>query len=236
VTKQKTDLGNVPSLIYYHDLSRAVIKGTVLLFHGFWGCKENHEDLLVRLAEEGFVAVGVDNKNHGSRRPEAFEALYSAENPEVETNFLLAVLGTAKELPGIIDELLAKGWARQESIGVAGISMGGYITYRAITEDPRIRTAVSIIGSPRFKLDWEESPHNHIDRFDQVYLLSQNVTRDEVVPTSYAREFHQEPKDHYSDYEKRFRYLEYPESTHMMNAQEWKASIEELVTWFLAHL
>ena len=227
---------DVPVLIIYDDLESARNRGCILFFHGFFGSKESNIDILRNLAEDGYIVVGVDNYGHGKRKLENFGEVFSDKNPNIEENFLNAVIKTAHNVPSLIDELIKRNFAREDKIGMAGISMGGYITYTAITIDTRIKTAVSIIGSPKYKLNIPESPHNHIDKFNKVHLLSQNVTNDSVVPTKFTSEFHEKLKIEYKDYSSRFNYIEYPKSDHMMVVEEWEWSVERLREWFKKHL
>ncbi len=82
--------------------------------------------------------------------------------------------------------------------------MGGYITYKAVTLEPRLRAAVCIVASP----EWlpgvlenftEGSPHLQLERFDRIRLLSQTAGRDKVVPSRYMRAFHERLSDKYDN-------------------------------------
>lgn len=79
-----------------------------LLVHGFTGAKEDFTEWLDRLAEDGWHAVALDNRGHGSSSKPADEAAYSLEI------YARDVLGLAGAL----------GWDR---FTLLGHSMGGMI-------------------------------------------------------------------------------------------------------------
>ncbi len=205
--------------------------GCILFYHGLGVSKETHEKELRSLAEQGFCAIGIDNIGHGERRYSNFEELFSDEN-NWEKTFLQAVSLTAKEVPRIIDELLLRGWAQEKKIGVSGISMGGYISYAAISQDKRISTAAPILGSPQWKQTLEESPHNHINHFFPCAILSQNAGKDTNVPAHFARDFHKTLEPLYTSQPEKLKYLEYPESDHFMREEDWDQLWSEVLHWF----
>lgn len=233
---KQTRLGQTPALMVYRNkLSEAAQKGCILFFHGLTGAKEVQLPELESLAEHGFLAVGLDNVGHGERRFPDFETLFSDRNPNIEQEFLSAVLSTAQEVSEILNVLENEGLIHPQKIGAAGISMGGYIIYTAVTLEPRIKVAASIIGSPLWKLDLPESPHRHLDKFSNVKLLSQTAGKDDIVPARYARQFHTRLKTYYADYDDRFAYIEYPRSGHFMETEDWETVWTKTVNWFESH-
>src|SRR5581483_11872458 len=72
---------------------------------------------------------------------------------------------TAAEVPSVLDDLAARGWARPDRTGICGRSLGGNISYAAVLADRRLRAAVSVVGSPEWTLPRAHSPHHHPDRF-----------------------------------------------------------------------
>lgn len=226
---------DVPALLVFQgDVEAAAEKGCILVFHGLGAAKDVHFKELESLAAQGFLTVGIDNVGHGERRYPDFELRFSQNNPELYQNFLQAVSETAAEVPSLLDALTESGFAKVK-IGALGISMGGYITYKAVTLEPRLRTAVCTVASPEWLLNPAESPHRQLERFSSVYLLSQTAGRDEVVPSRYARAFHERLKGKYGDYDARFAYAEYPESDHML-ANDWDQIWTRTLAWFGKHL
>ena len=223
--------GDVPTLVVCRgDAGAAAEKGCILVFHGLGAAKDVHLKELGSLAAQGFLAVGIDNVGHGERRHPDFDTRFAHDNPDVYQNFLQAVAETAAEVPSLVDALTESGFA-QTKMGILGISMGGYITYKAVTLEPRLRAAVCLVASPEWSLNPSESPHRQLGRFDRVRLLSQTAGRDQVVPSRYARAFHEQLGDKYRDYDDRFTYAEYPDSDHML-ANDWDRIWAETLSWF----
>lgn len=217
--------------VYKGSLDAATDRGCILFFHGLGASKDVQLPDLESLAARGFLVVGVDGVGHGERRYPDFARRLSQANPEFEESFLTVVLKTAEEVPLLIDNLTHAGFIRDGRIGVAGISLGGFITCAAVTLEPRLRTAVAIVGSPEWTLHLPESPHRHLERFDYVRLLSLTAGRDEVVPSHYARRFHRRLESVYSDYSARFAYAEYPDSDHLLEA-DWHRLWARTLAWF----
>jgi alpha-beta hydrolase superfamily lysophospholipase len=208
----------------------------MLFYHGFTCTKETHEEEINSLVRAGFLVVSLDNVGHGERRYPKFTEMFSnkrwATEPEAgEADFLQMVRETAQEVPMIIDKLLECGWARHDRLGIAGISMGGMISYAAIVTEPRLRVATPIIGSPTWKLPWSDSPHLHADRFFPVALLSQTGAEDKTVPADLASTFHQQLTLLYSNAPERLRYIEYPNVGHNLSPEVWRASRQKMVEW-----
>jgi hypothetical protein len=73
--------------------------------------------------------VSLDAVGHGERRRADFDAIFNPERWDAdfeatEIDFLQLIDDTAAEVPSIIDDLLARGWARQDRIGICGRSLG----------------------------------------------------------------------------------------------------------------
>jgi dienelactone hydrolase len=151
-------IGGVPALLRYRGTPElAAERGTVLLYHGFGGTKERVDVYLAALAEAGFLGVGLDAVGHGERRYPDFETTFDSERwdthfEETESDFLKLIDETAAEVPSVIDDLIARGWARADRVGIGGRSLGGNISYAAVLADDRVRAAVSIVGSPEWTL------------------------------------------------------------------------------------
>ncbi len=230
-------LDKAPALFVCSDkLEIAAKKGTILFFHGLTGSKEAQVLALEDLASSGFLAVGIDAVGHGERRYADFDQRFSDENPDAYREFLNVVIATAQEVPLILDELSRMRLLNREKIGIAGISLGGHIAYAAIPLETRFKVAATILGSPQWKIDLPESPHNHLDKFSSIRLISQNAGQDEIVSAAYARRFHTILKARYSDYDERFNYIEYPGSGHFMQENDWNHCWAKTLTWFDHHL
>jgi len=218
--------------------ARAGTAGTILYYHGFGGGKEDARDALVALAEAGFLAVGLDNVGHGERRLPDFGRRFAGlgPGPELEAGFLALVRATAREVPTVLDDLLARGLARPDHLGVAGWSMGGFVAYAAVVADPRLRAAAPLLGAPAWRLPWPESPHRHLERFFPTALLSQTAAADRRVPPQATKRFHAALAAYYADAPERLRYVEYPGVGHDIPEDMASAMRQRMVDWFQQHL
>ena len=111
----------------------------MLWFHGLSVDKETHRKELERIAAAGFLAVGVDAAGHGERRLPDLDARIGVSREETIRFMLGLVEETAREVPGIVRALVAEGLADAERVALVGISMGGYVVYRALLEEQPVR-------------------------------------------------------------------------------------------------
>jgi hypothetical protein len=215
----------------------AARRGAVLVYHGFGGDKSRLEDLAGALAGAGFLAVRVDAVGHGDRRLPQWDRVFSEQRwaeaeDETEAEFLTLLTATAAEVPAIVDELVARGWAHEGRLGITGRSLGGEISYAAVLAEPRIRAAAPMVGSPEWTLPWPGSPHRHPERFYPVPILSHGAELDEYVPTKYIRDFHDRLTPLYAQSPERLRFVEYPGVGHSLTPELWRETHQRVVAWF----
>lgn len=232
IHRVNTSLARAPALLSFRDdPSDAINRGTILFYHGFSASKEDQHKEFDSLARCGYMVVGIDNVGHGERRYPDFDIRFNPANQsQWEPLLLESVYATVDEVPTVIDALLERELARPDRIGVAGISMGGHITYGAILQDRRIRVATPILGSPGWRS--ERSPHRHLDAFYPVALLSQNAAKDQNVPAGFARRLHRELEPYYMEAPERLAFVEFPESGHFMVEHEWNRLWQNVLDWF----
>jgi len=213
-------------------------RGTILFYHGFGADKESYLATLAVLADAEFLAVGIDAVGHGARRSPDFDDAIAAlpPGPQLEAAFLGMVRDTAREVPAVIDALADRGLAAPGRIGVAGWSMGGFIAYAAVVADRRICAAVSVLGSPQWRLPWPESPHLHPERFFPTALLSQVAGADRRVPPQAASDFHRALVPYYMSAPERLRYMAYDHADHAVTDDVRQRMHREMVRWFARHL
>jgi hypothetical protein len=229
-------LAGVPALaVHRGSREEALRRGTVLFFHGLGGSKEVNERELGVFAERGLFAVGLDAVGQGERRYADFDERFAPGNPRLEEEFLQVVEATANEVPGVLDALVSLG-ADPERLGISGVSQGGFICYRALLLDRRLRVAVALLGSPEWALPMRESPHHHLEDFFPVALFSQTAGLDDVVHPSLARNFHERLEPLYARAPERLRYREFPLSGHMMRPEDWDEAIRDAADWLLRFL
>ncbi|HEX8430207.1 MAG TPA: alpha/beta fold hydrolase [Longimicrobium sp.] len=219
--------GPVPLLLAWRDGAASPLP-TVLWFHGFGVDKEVHRPELERVAEAGFLAVGVDAAGHGARRLPDLAELQAAPHEAALRTMTELAAQTAREVPDVVRFLVDRGRTDPNRVAVVGISMGGYVVYRAVVEDPTIGAAVAILGSP----EWPHpaSPRGSTDAFRRVALLSITGGADENVPPGPARDLHRELGEG-----ERTRYVELPGAPHLMSAEHWATTMDETLGWLARH-
>lgn len=236
-------LASAPALVVFRGTPEESAKlGTILFYHGFGESKDGYVSVLQRLAEVGFLVVGVDGIGHGERRYPDFHERFPLFEPhlignvQLEAAFLSLVRATTQEVSLILNALVERGWAYAERIGIAGHSFGGFVTYAAAIADKRIQVAASVVGSPEWRLPWPESPHLHLDRFFPTALLSQVAGKDSNVLPEFACELHHRLIPYYAQAPERLRYIEYPNSPHDLSAEDWEQAWDTVAAWFTIHL
>src|SRR6202050_2526925 len=231
-------VAGVPGLLRYLGSPEAAAgRGTVLFYHGFGGSKERRGFYLTGLAEAGFLAVSLDAVGHGERRLADFDVIFNDERWDAdfeatETDFLRLIDDTAAEVPSIIDDLLARGWAREDGIGVGGRSLGGKVASASALADTRVRVAASVVGSPEWTLPRAHSPHHHSDRFFPAAVLSQAAEYDEYVPAGPIRDFHAKLEPWYAQEPERIQYIEYSGVGHFLTPELNRKTCHRMVAWF----
>lgn len=193
-------------------------KHALLWFHGFNADAETHRPELERFARAGFDAYGIDAVGHGSRRWPDLDARVAAPREEAKRTMLEIVDATAAEAADLVRSLLRDGYA---SVSIAGVSMGGYVVYRMLLMEPRIRAAVALLGSPE-ALEFA--------RFSATRLLSITAENDENVPPHAARALHDFLGNSATNY------IELRGVAHLLDAESWNHAIEVSVTWLARHV
>jgi uncharacterized protein len=231
-------VGGAPATFSYRDAPElAAERGTVLLYHGFGGSRDRVGYYAAALAEAGFLAVSVDAVGHGERRLADFDVIFSDERWDrefeaTETDFLQIIDDTAAEVPSIIDDLAARGLARDDQVGIAGRSLGGNVCYAAVLADPRVVAAAPVVGSPEWTLPRAHSPHHHPDRFFPAAVLTQAAELDEHCPPGPIRTFHTRLASFYDRQPDRIEYVEYPRVGHFLTPQLNDQTCRRMVAWF----
>lgn len=233
--------GIAPALVYEPHGGGAL--GTVLLYHGLGAAKETQRKELAWLAEAGLRGICIDARHHGERADGVLELLAADPNPHFRV--MKIVHDTAMEIPAIVDTCLS---AYGGKIGIAGISLGGFIAYAAVPIEKRLQACVPILASP----DWaprqgepvtddlrrllDDAPSNRPQLFPPCALLAANAGKDIHVPPGGSREFVQRLATEYRRTPERLKYLEYPESEHMMREEDWARLWDEAIGWLRSFL
>lgn len=236
--KIPTPLGSAPVLIL--EPVNQHRKGTVLVYPGLSAAKEVQRKEMIWLAEAGFTAVCIDSPHHGERADGYLEILAPLRDAEAHPKFIRIVQEAIQEIPAIVDYFHERN---AQEIGITGISLGGFITYGAVVAEPRLKTAVPILGSP----DWspkkashdsemlgiiELAPVQFPEKFPPCALFAANAGKDASVPPAASRDFVSHLRSFYHDFPERLKYQEYPESEHRMREEDWNDLWRQVLDWF----
>lgn len=175
---------------------------TVLVYHGFTRSKELDSNLAVMLAHAGLRAVLPEARAHGER--------FDGDAALRLTRFWDILKSCIDELPMLRAELQARGWVDDGRLGVAGLSMGGFVVLGALARYDGLRAGVSWMGSGHY-LDLARTlypplgaftaataaaheallapltdydPSLRLERLARQPLLLWHGVRDEIVPFS----------------------------------------------------
>lgn len=208
-------------------------RAAVLWYHGFGARASDNRAELARIAGAGFIVVGVDAVGHGARRLPDLDARIALPMEGARREMLALADASAHEVPALVRALVEDGIADAGRIALVGVSMGGYLAYRAVLREPALRVVVALLGSP----EWPDadSPHLHPERFDDVALLAVTAGHDASVPPAAARRFHDVLRARRAS-EERLRYVELEGAQHLMRAEQWERLMDETVGWLVRHL
>lgn len=228
MTVRASVLAGVPVLIAMPpgDASRSL--PAVLWMHGFRADALAHAAELERCAALGFVAVGVDAVDHGARSsPQLVERLQRSEQGALPV-MLEVMEATVRELPALIDALVAEHGVDREQISLVGISMGAFLAYRAVAAGVPLRAVVALLGSP----EWPgaTSAHRAVSAFRDVALLSITAEHDASVPPAAVYRLH-EALSALSRPATAPRHHELRGSGHLTNAAQWGEAMTETMAW-----
>lgn len=229
---QVASLDGTPALVALPTQASYPLR-TVIWFHGFRADALAHAGELQRLADAGFLAVGIDAVGHGARADGVIDERVARSEHGALPVMLEVIERTLEELPSVIEELVAVYGADRTRVSIVGVSMGAYLVYRAIALGAPVCAAVALLGSPEWPTD--VSPHHSIAAFRRVALMSITAEHDEYVPTEPARRLHAALVTYYGD-TVRQRYLELRDARHLTSAVHWHQAMTETVAWLETHV
>ncbi len=172
---ERFKIGEIPVLACF-DADRGFPKPLVIISHGFRGSKENLRERAAALAKLGYYAVAIDNCGHGERPGPGFLSQVSRDGALDMVEVRRLIKETADDIPAIVDYFAGDKLINGQRVGLVGVSMGGFVTFRALTFEKRIKVAAPIIASPF----WDDLPA-------EVPVLSTSEARDAL--TTYARRY-----------------------------------------------
>jgi len=209
------------------------------------------------LVDLGFVAVAVEQRNHGRR----------LVNPEGNGGWSVHhaadmygdAVGTAMDISLLIDMLPAHLGMAMHRIGMTGISMGGHATLLAMTLDSRIHVGAPMIGSGDYRRLMELraaangcppeefanyyppalqravekfDPIHHASRFADRPLLMTNGADDPLVQLECNQRFASAARPYYTDHD-RLKLSAYPGIGHEVPPEMWIEAKMWLQRWLL---
>ena len=255
ITIERKTIHSIPLLEVVNKEKQEQPCATIFFFHGFTSYKEVNLHYAYFFAQEGFRVILPDCEYHGERASEQMKRL-----TELGLNFWNIIVKAIQELKVLYDFYVEEGKTDPEKIGVAGTSMGGFITLGALTQYDWIRAAVSLMGCPayiefakvaitQFKKEGHFIPFSDeeikrelekLSRFDlslqpeklkQRPLLFWHGEKDSVVPYRFAHKFYEAVKDDYRDVPERLTFIGDPEAEHKVTRAGVQAAIDHFVTF-----
>jgi uncharacterized protein len=247
---EKLNINGIPSL---HIVDKEIASKQlpiVIFVHGFTSAKEHNLHYAYLLAEKGIRVVLPEALFHGERQ----EGLHQKE---LSFRFWEIVLTTIEELNGVKEYFEAQKLIDIDRIGLAGTSMGGIITFGALTKYNWIHSAVSLMGSPYYQsfasLQIQEMKkrgiHLPISEVEQKKLIEQlkyydlslqpeklgkrplllwHGKFDQVVPFEYSSQFY----DTIKNKEYKVEFLADEKAGHQVSREGLLRTID----WFETHL
>ena len=244
-------INEIPVLMSYCNDGKA--KPLIIVCHGFSGKKEDFEPHIKELASMGYFAVTLDNRLHGKRNGKKFDEVAIKEGKLNTYVVRKAIKETADDIVSLLNTLL-QNYPQIDSsqIGMTGVSMGGFITYRVTMMDKRIKAAAPIISSPFWNDipgdipafmndalkkelgDFAEryNPGNHPNAFYPRPMLMQIGEIDKHMNIERVRHFSQTLKEIYQSDSTDVQLIVYPETAHTFTESMWK----ETILWFNHYL
>ncbi|MGD0167668.1 MAG: alpha/beta fold hydrolase [Gaiellaceae bacterium] len=248
MSQEKTVVAEIPVLV--SRPSGAGPAPLVLLSHGFTGCKENWTEQLDELAGKGCLAVAMDNRLHGERAGAGFASLMQSGKLDL-LNLRRVMAKTAADISALIDCFSGDSTVDSGRIAVAGVSMGGFVSFAALVNDPRIKVAVPIIASPYWSdipgdtpvelgneaqadlADYagKNEPANRKQAIPPRALLMQIGAEDTHYDRARVERFYEELRMLYGDSAERVRLIVHPRIAHEFTAEMWANAVAWLETY-----
>ncbi|RBW69525.1 esterase [Bacillus taeanensis] len=249
----KESIADVPVLHIALQKSFSKPLPLIIFQHGFTSIKERNLHYAYLLAEKGFRVILPEANYHGERSKEVTEEFRNR-------SFWNIVIQSIEEIGAIINEYQQKKLIQDDRIGVAGTSMGGMITFGALTKYPYIKVGVSLMGCPSFleltkaQIDYMEKekkmtfskedikktfellkPYDLTLQKEKLHhrpLLFWHSTADKVVPYSYTYRFYENIKNMYINPSENLKFITDEKAGHAVTQE----GVEASAAWFYKHL
>lgn len=250
ITIEKESVLGIPILhIYKQELKQNQLP-LIMFFHGFSSAKEHNLDYAYLLAEKGFRVILPDALYHGERDP-----LSSLE--ELNFKFWEVVISNIHDVDTLKDVFVKNELAKDDSIGIAGTSMGAITTLGALVKYPWLTAGVSLMGTAYYedytmelleglrksklldsineneinatlKVLNSYDPSKHLSRLNQRPLLLWHGKFDNVVPFFYSEKLHNDIAPLYDGHSEKLKFIIDENARHKVSRQGKLAT----VSWF----
>jgi pimeloyl-ACP methyl ester carboxylesterase len=160
---ETSTIGDIPVLTMAPEL--VAPRPAVFFVHGFRSDKREGLALGYALARQGFFFVSPDAPMHGDRPDPRLETMVSGKGEYVypfesglDVFYLMhqIIMQTARDLERLLAHFGTEGRIDADRVGLTGFSMGGFATFYAAANNPRIAVAVPIAGIPAFAARWRD--------------------------------------------------------------------------------
>ncbi len=249
---EKVIIRGIPALTCVNTYERARPKPLAILSHAFQSSKEFWQDKMLSLARAGYYAVALDNRGHGERKGPDFKSQVFEIDGFNLYEVRRLIKETADDIPILIDHFITHENVDAERIGMIGVSMGGFVAFRALVIDNRIGVAAPVIASPylderprdvalvnrpeinRALDDYsrEFSPAYYPGHFYPRAVLIQVGVQDKHLDADRVRLFYEKLKPYYRRTPAKLMFIQEENSGHEFTASMWR----NVTKWFSKHL
>ena len=249
---ERVIVSGIPTLSCFKTDAPPQHKPLVILSHPFQSSKSYWRDKLYDLAISGYFAVAMDNKGHGDRKEPDFKSQVFSKHGFNLYEVRRLIKETADDIPTLIDHFSTHPCVDATRIGMIGVSMGGFATFRALVIEKRIRVAAPVIASPYFDerprdvplnnrpginralKDYAQqfSPDGFAERFYPRAILIQVGGRDKHLDAGRVKQFYKSLLPHYAKMPHKLRFIEEKNVGHEFTDSMWQNIIE----WFEQYL
>ena len=224
----------------------------VIMLHGFTRSKEFWKKEMEKYAGLGYYTAAPDNRECGQRRSFRFY-LKVLKGFKVNMAELVRLFKeSADDCKNLIGHYVNENNIDNERIGVTGFSMGGYIAFRLLVIDSRVKAASPMIASPY----WDDLPCDRrmsdapgiikkLKAYSEMYnpalfperifprpVLMQIGACDVHFKVKKVENFYENLKSYYNDVPERVELLVYENVAHEITP----AMLEKTSEWFMKWL
>ncbi len=207
---------------------------------------------MLSLARAGYYAVALDNRGHGDRKGPDFKSQVFEKDGFNLYEVRRLIKETADDIPRLIDHFSSHKRVDADRIGMIGVSMGGFIAFRALVIDDRIGVAAPVIASPYFDekprdvplinrpeinrtlevYSQKFSPAYYLDQFFPRAILIQVGGQDKHLDAGRVRQFYEGLKSKYQHRPEKLEFILEKNSGHQFTDSMWRNATK----WFNKHL